>query len=85
MRTYSPDPRKRGNATIDKLTEGSTIPACHSHVSCLFVCFYRDKTEGIKFSKRFVFVCVCCASYKFVSGLILWIFENFWFDDLCAE
>ena len=23
--------------------------------------------------------------YKFVSGLVLWVLGNLWFDDLCAE
>ena len=25
------------------------------------------------------------AKLTFVSGLILWFWENLWFDDLCAE
>ena len=30
--------------------------------------------------------CLCVyVFYEFVSGLILWIFENLCFDDLCAE
>ena len=30
-------------------------------------------------------VCICFVLCKFVSGLILWFMDNFWFDDLRAE
>ena len=43
--------------------------------------------EGTNSSKILclVFVYVCFVLNKFVSGLILWIGEKLWFDDLCAE
>ena len=39
----------------------------------------------LQFIKIFMFViaCACFDLCEFVSGLILWIFENLWFYDLC--
>ena len=48
---------------------------------CAF--FNRGNTEGTKVFENFVFdVCVCLVLCKFVSGLILWVLDNLWFDDL---
>ena len=65
---------------IDKSMEWSTIPACPG-----FMCFFNtDNTEGTNSSKILflIFVYVFC---NFVSGLILWVWDNLWFDDLRAE
>ena len=44
----------------------------------------RGKIEWTNSSKslRLVFVYVV---YKFVSGLVLWVWGNLWFNDLCSE
>ena len=49
--------------------------------------FNRGNIEGTKSSKMLclMFVYVCFVLYGFVSGLVLWILENLWFDELCAE
>ena len=66
---------------IDKSMEWSTIPAL-----CAFFFFFNSgNTKGTDSSKILFDVCVCFVLCKFVSGLILWFFENLWFDDLCAE
>ena len=40
--------------------------------------------NGNNSSKNFVYdVCVCFVLCKFVSGLILWLLENLWFDYVC--
>ena len=39
---------------------------------------------GAKISKKLCLVFVYVL-YKFVSGLVLWVWGNLWFDDLCAE
>ena len=58
------------------------IQACPS----LMYFFNRSNTEGTKSSTIFclMFVCVYFVLCDTVSGLILWIFENLWFDDSCA-
>ena len=56
------------------------IPACPR-----LLCFFnRGNIEGTNSLKILclMFVDVLC---KFVSGLILWFWENLWFGDLCAE
>ena len=68
---------------IDKWMEWSTIPAWP-----IPMCFFnRGNTERTNFLKilSLMFVYVCFVLYKFVSGLILQIWENLWFDDVCAE
>ena len=51
---------------------------------CLFVCSIGAVPKGLILR---IFLCLMFAYvlYEFVSGLILWILENLWFDDLCAE
>lgn len=48
---------------------------------------YRGNIKGTDSSKMscLMFVYVCAAYVHFVPGLILYILENVWFDDLCAE
>ena len=59
------------------------------HVTCVtepYVLFYRGNTEGANtlniLCLMFLYVFVLC---RFVSGLILWLLDNLWFDDLRAE
>ena len=57
------------------------VPACPS-----LMCFFtRGNTEGTNSSKilclMFEYFFVLC---EFVSGLILWLLDNLWFDDLRA-
>ena len=66
-----------------------TIPACPSLILNIFFFFFfsRSNNEGTN-SKQIlwsVFVCICFVLCEFVSGLILQIFEDCGFDDLCAE
>ena len=64
---------------IDKSTVGSTIPACLS-LKCFFNRSTTERTHSSKIlSLMFVYVCFV------MSGLILWILENLWFNDLCAD
>ena len=64
---------------IDKSTEWSTIPVCHS-----LMCFFNGgNTKGTNFLK--ILCLIVYGLCKFVSGLILWFLENLWFDDLCEE
>ena len=66
---------------IDKLTEWSLIPACPS-----LMCFFnRGNAEGTNSLKILCLMFVYFLFYRFVSGLILWLGDNLWFDDLCAE
>ena len=65
---------------IDKSTEWSTIPAC-PRLMCLF---NKRNTEGTNSSKKICLTLVYVLR-QFVSGLILWLFGNLWFDDLCEE
>ena len=54
------------------------ISACPS-LMCLF-------TKWANSLKNFVFdICVCFGICKFVSGLLLCLLGNLWFDDLCEE
>ena len=57
---------------------------------------FQQNTEALKHvllcvitvSQRYHFVFdffVCFVFCKFMSGLILWFMDNFWFDDLRAE
>ena len=67
---------------IDKSMEWSMIPACPS-----LTCFFnRGDTEGTYSQKILCSMSVCgfCLC-KFVSGLILWFWDNLWFGDLRAE
>ena len=68
---------------IDKSMEWSTIPAC----PCLMCFFNRSNTEGTNSLKILclMFIFVCLFLCRFVSGLILWFWDNLWFDDLSAE
>ena len=68
---------------IDKSTERSTIPVSPSLMSFFNRGNNTDGTFLQKFCLMFVYVCVVW--YGFVSGLVLWIFEDLWFHDLCAE
>ena len=64
---------------IDKSTEWSTIPVCHS-----LMCFFNGgNTKGTNFLK--ILCLIVYGLCKFVLGLILWFLENLWFDDLCEE
>ena len=58
--------------------EGSAIPECPSLV---FFC-NRGKMEWTNSSKMLCLVFVYVL-YKFVSGLVLWVLGNLWFDDVC--
>ena len=51
---------------------------------CFFF-FNRGDTEGTNSSKSLFDVCVSFVLCKFVQGLILWVIDNMWFDDLRAE
>ena len=68
------------SSCTDESTEWSTISACPS----LMRFFHRDNTEGTNSFRIlcFMFVYVFC---KFVLGLILWFWDNLWFEDLRAE
>ena len=67
-------------SSIDKLMKRSMIQVCHS----LMFFFNRAIPRGLNSSKilSLMFVHVFCKS---VTGLILRILENLWFNDLCAE
>ena len=54
-------------------------------LKCFFF-FNKGNTEGTNSSKKIVFdVCVFFVLHGFVSGLILWFWDNFWFADSRAE
>ena len=50
------------------------------------MCFFNSgDTEGIDAWKILCLMFVYDLFYVTVSGLILWFFDNLWFDDLRAE
>ena len=60
------------------------IPVCPSLFFFLFSFLIIAVLKGLILRKRCV-CCLCMFSVKFVSGLILWFFDNLWPDDLRAE
>ena len=58
----------------------------YQRVLALCIFFLTGVILKGQFFKKIVFdVYVCFVLCKFVSGLILWFMDNFWFDDLRAE
>ena len=62
--------------------EWSTIPACPS-----LMCFFnRGDTKGTNSLKIMCSIFVYVLLYvNLCTGLILWLLNNLWFDDLHAE
>ena len=57
------------------------IPVCPS-----LMCFFnRGNAEGTNSLKILCLMFVYFLFYRFVSGLILWLGDNLWCDDLCKE